>query len=235
MKTRIVIPNVPHHVGARGNNRRRLFSYPRDYRTYFELLARGLASTGCELNALCLMSNHIHLLITPPTEDALSRLMHGVHKRYAVLRNATRNATGKLFEKQFFSEPMRDERHTGILTCYIEANAERGGLVDDSERYRWSTYRLSSGSPKKSEWWADLWTPSAWYMSLGESAEERAWVYRAIFQDYLVNNVTPDDLERLERMESLSTVPYRHRLRRPDESRCNEPAPPGGRFGSDDE
>lgn len=98
-RCRIVVPGRPHHVVIRGNNRRRLFSYSSCYRRFLRYLADALRHTGCRLHALALMTNHVHLVITPPDAAALSSCVKRLAQRYAVQRNARFAASGKGLEE----------------------------------------------------------------------------------------------------------------------------------------
>src|SRR5947207_1436289 len=115
-RPRLVLPRVPHHVVLRGNNRRVLFSSKRDYEMFLFFLWRALERGGCGLHAATLMSNHVHLLLTPADADALSGFVKSVAQRYAQLRNVKRDSSGKLFEERFFSRPVLTERQVAVVT-----------------------------------------------------------------------------------------------------------------------
>jgi putative transposase len=62
---RLVIPDLALHVVQRGHDRRDCFRQEADYLVYLSNLRDLLARTGCLLHAYCLMTNHVHLLLTP--------------------------------------------------------------------------------------------------------------------------------------------------------------------------
>ena len=70
---RIVIPDVPHHITQRGNNRQDVFFVDDDRRVYPELLAAQAERFGLKLLGYCLMDNHVHLVATPAGEASLAR------------------------------------------------------------------------------------------------------------------------------------------------------------------
>jgi len=174
---RQVLPEVPHHVVLRGNNRRRLFSYPRDYDFFIWLVGHGLEQCSIELNALCLMQNHVHLLLTPIDQSALSGFIKRIAQRHAQVRNKRFSTTGKLFEERFYSKPIQSESHLALATAYIDLNPVRAGIVDESAAYVWSTFRVHSGlrCPVGLE---SLWSPTEWYERLGRNPNQRAAAYR---------------------------------------------------------
>ena len=77
-KTRMYIPDIPAHIVQRGNNRNACFFTDEDYRYYKQVLQAGLQRYGASLHAYCLMTNHVHSLITPRFEDSISRIIQHV-------------------------------------------------------------------------------------------------------------------------------------------------------------
>ena len=70
---RVHLPGVPLHIVQRGHNRRRCFFHLKDYRAYLHRLRFALGARGVALHAYCLMTNHVHLLITPSDIAAVDR------------------------------------------------------------------------------------------------------------------------------------------------------------------
>jgi len=62
---RIVVPDCPHHITQRGNNRQDVFFVHDDRRVYLEILARQAERFGLTVHGYCLMTNHVHLIATP--------------------------------------------------------------------------------------------------------------------------------------------------------------------------
>lgn len=174
---RQVLEGVPHHVVLRGNNRRRLFSYRRDYLYFVALLNRHLPDAHVLVHGLCLMPNHVHLLLTPLDRGALRIFVKGCAQRYAQVRNKRYQTTGKLFEQRYYSRPMESERHLAIATAYVDLNPVRAHLVEDATRYEWSTFRIHAGLECGSPALASIWSPSDWYRRLGGDRAARAAAY----------------------------------------------------------
>lgn len=175
---RVVLPGVPHHVILRGNNRRRLFSYPRDYSKMLNLMADRLDPGDVRLNAYCLMTNHVHLLVVPEATSALAQFVKGFAQRYAQHRNRVMKASGKLFEERYYSKPIVSNAHLALATAYIDLNPLRAGITDAAETYRWSTFAFHAEADFQPPF-HHLWSPSTWYASLGEDKTARARAYRA--------------------------------------------------------
>ena len=65
-RSRLVLPGVTLHLIQRGNNRQTCFFADDDYRFNLDRLRQCPRATGCLVHACVLMTNHVHLLLTPP-------------------------------------------------------------------------------------------------------------------------------------------------------------------------
>ena len=70
---RAVAVGYPHHVTQRGNNRAQVFFDDQDRRTYLQLLQDYTRKYHIEIQAYCLMPNHLHLLAIPRVPDVFGR------------------------------------------------------------------------------------------------------------------------------------------------------------------
>ncbi len=179
-----VLPGFPNHVIVRGNNRRRLFSYPRDRHKFIRLLGKGLQKHDCLLNAASLLSNHVHLIVVPSSVDALSACMKFMNWRYALYRNRTMDGTGKVFEERFWSKPITSARQLAITTLYVDLNETSAGVAPYRGR-EWSTRAFHCGRADNSWLPLSLWTPSSWYENLGTTATNRQEGYQEWTAVYL--------------------------------------------------
>ena len=143
-RARTYLPGYPYHIVQRGNNREVCFIEPENYQ-YYLLLWQELAKRyGVSVHAYCLMINHIHFLVTPWRESAISNTMKVVGSRYAQYINLLYKRTGTLWEGRHRSSLVQSERY--LLTCYryIELNPVRARMVDHPEEYRWSSYGVNA-------------------------------------------------------------------------------------------
>ena len=99
-------------------------------------LAESLRASGCALHAYVLMTNHVHLLLTPPDTDALPRLMISQGRRYVQYINKTYRRTGTLWDSRYKSLLVQADDY--LLRCqrYIELNPVRAAMADDPAHYR---------------------------------------------------------------------------------------------------
>ena len=147
-RARLSLPDLPVHIIQRGNNRQACFFSDEDARFYLDWLGEYAASTQCRLHAYVLMTNHVHLLLTPPTADAAGKLMKALGQRYVQYINRTYRRSGTLWEGRFRSCLTQEESY--LLTCqrYIELNPVRAGMVEHPAEYLWSSYRANAqGEP----------------------------------------------------------------------------------------
>lgn len=181
---RIVAPGLPHHVYLRGNNRRRLFSSNADRLRWLGCLRVGLDAGDCQLHQLTLMTNHVHLIVTPAERPGLAVMFKRSNQRYAQIRNQSLGATGKLFEERYRSKVIKDEAQLMATTLYNDANAQQANMIGDPLAHEWSTGPLHAHRPG-SRIPAELWTPSLWYLGLGPTPEARGRAYQAHMHSYV--------------------------------------------------
>lgn len=85
---RVVAAGVPHHVTQRGNGRRVVFETDADRMVYLELLDANAGLHWLDVLGFCLMSNHVHLVVTPRRPESLAQTLRHTHGRYAAYLNA---------------------------------------------------------------------------------------------------------------------------------------------------
>ncbi|MBN8477857.1 MAG: transposase [Burkholderiales bacterium] len=186
---RFFVPGVPLHVIQRGNNRQSIFGGPPDRILFLRLLLAAALEHGVAIHAYALMPNHVHLLATPASPDAIPGAVQSVGRAYVQRFNLKNGRTGTLWEGRYRAAIVDDERY--LLTCmrYIELNPVRAGLAGEPSAYRWSSYRANAAGRFDA-----LVSPHPLYLSLGETATVRQAAYREIFAGAI-----PDDDLRLIR------------------------------------
>ena len=179
-RARLSLPGIPWHIIQRGNNRSACFYAEEDYRRYLDTLREQAGKFGCTVHAYVLMTNHVHLLLTPARENSAGLLMKHLGQRYVQYVNRSYRRSGTLWEGRFRSCLTQSEEY--VLACYryIELNPVRAHMVRHPRDYRWSSYRVNA------EGAADpLITAHAEYLRLGRTEPERHAAYRQLFQAHL--------------------------------------------------
>ena len=135
---RIVIPDIPHHITQRGNNKQDVFFVDDDRIAYLRFLKEQAARFGVIIEGYCLMTNHIHIIATPNKENALARVMGKTNLLYSQYINFMHKRSGHLWQNRFYSCPL-DSQHFYIALSYIERNPVRSKMARLPWTYRWSS------------------------------------------------------------------------------------------------
>ena len=187
---RIDLPGIPQHVVQRGNNRQACFFGDSDYLCYRSELREMARREGCAIHAYVLMTNHVHLLLTPMHPGAVGRTMQSLGRRYVRYFNATHGRSGTLWEGRYKASLVDDGDYLMQCHRYIELNPLRAAMVADPRDYRWSSHRaLAFGESDP------LITPHPGYLALGARPVERQPRYRARVMD----TVDPEHVEAIRR------------------------------------
>jgi len=170
---RVVLVDSPLHIVQRGINRSTCFFSEGDYLSYLRYLALFSRRFGCSVHAYCLMTNHVHLLLTPHTTEACALLMKNLGQHYVQGVNHRLARTGTLWEGRFHSSLVTSARY--VLACYryIELNPVRAGIVPRANQYRWSSHDFNlQGQP------AGFLKMHSAYEALATDADQRGRLYQ---------------------------------------------------------
>lgn len=147
---RIVVPDVPHHVTQRGNNKQDVFFVDEDKHVYLELLHAQSVRYGFRIEGYCLMTNHVHVIGTPASEDSLAKALGRTHFLYTQYVNRMHGRSGHLWQNRFYSCAM-DEEHRLKALCYAELNPVRAGLAAHAWEYPWSSAQAHCGDTPEND------------------------------------------------------------------------------------
>jgi REP-associated tyrosine transposase len=142
---------------------------------------------ACQLHAYELMTNHVHLLLTPAAQDSISRMMQYIGRRYVPYINHTYGRSGTLWEGRYKSSLIQEEPY--LLACmrYIELNPVRANMVKNGAEYPWSSYHFNALGQED-----DLLTMHALFESLGPDKTARNKAYQALFASHMTDNLTQE-------------------------------------------
>lgn len=175
-RSRLVLPGVPLHVTQRGIDRRPVFLDDADFAYYLLALRLASVEARCAVHAYVLMTNHVHLLLTPADRDGPARLTRSLGTRYVRRFNRRHGRTGTLWEGRYRSATIASDRHLLACVRYIELNPQRAGIASDPGAYPWSSYgRNALGRPDP------VVTPHPLHTALGRTDDEQRAAYRALF------------------------------------------------------
>lgn len=179
-RARLSAPGIPWHIIQRGNNRSPCFFADSDYRVYLSYLSEQAREQGCRVHAYVLMTNHVHLLVTPERADSAGLMMKHLGQCYVQYVNRVYRRSGTLWDGRFRSCLASDERY--VLACYryIELNPVRANLVDHPAAYPWSSYHANGQGELNA-----LLSPHDDYLRLGRSKGKRLQAYRELIGVHL--------------------------------------------------
>ena len=177
---RLSLAGLPHHVILRGNNRQHIVQDDRDRQKLLGLLAHHANDKRVDVHAYVLMDNHIHLLITPQIDAAMSKFMQSVGRAYVKWFNERWGRSGTLWEGRFRSGLVQTERHFMTCMAYIDLNPVRAGMVNRPADYPWSSHTHYVGLDTQA--WL---TPHALYWGLGNTPFAREQAYDQLVSEGL--------------------------------------------------
>jgi putative transposase len=170
---RLIVPDIAVHIVQRGHDRRDCFRHDTDYLVYLANLKELAGGVGCAVHAYCLMTNHIHMLVTPESTDSCARLMRNLGQRYVQYFNRRYERRGTLWEGRFWSCLVDSASYVAGCYRYIERNPVRAGMVGSPAAYRWSSYPGNAGLASN-----QLLVPHPEYLALSADDGSRQRAYR---------------------------------------------------------
>lgn len=194
-KQRFYVGGVPAHVVQRGNNRGPVFLNPKDYSAYLMWLEEACRDHGCQLHAYVLMTNHVHLLLTPMGAESISRMVQQLGRKYVPYINKRYERTGTLWEGRHKGSIIDSSSYALHCYRYIEQNPVRAGMVTSPGAYEWSSYRWHASGQGRGL----VGLPE--YTALGETDLQRRAAYRTLLE----NMANKRDVERIGRCVQTGT------------------------------
>jgi putative transposase len=170
---------------------------------YLEDLREITRREGCSVHAYLLMTNHVHLLMTPTARGQIAKVMQALGRKYVRYVNNRYCRTGTLWEGRYKSCLIDSD--TYLLRCYryIELNPIRARMVSHPGKYAWSSY-ASNGMGKENA----LVHPHPSYLALGSTRMECCAPYRELVAEAL----SADDLDHirlhLQRQHAIGSEPF---------------------------
>lgn len=140
------------------------------------------------IHAYVLMTNHVHLLVSPGAAESCGKMMQSLGRRYVRRINDRYKRSGTLWEGRYKSTLVDSDTYFFTVCRYIEMNPVRAGIVDAPEDYPWSSYTANALGEHNS-----LLTPHKLYLGLGREPRERQHNYATQFD----RQPSPGTLQRL--------------------------------------
>ncbi|GAB3504237.1 transposase [Curvibacter fontanus] len=217
---RLSIPGYPHHVIQRGNNRQAIFLRDADHQRMLDLLEDHAQQNEVAVHAYVLMDNHFHLLLTPQSNQGLSRLMQAVGRRYVRYFNDAHGRSGTLWEGRYRSTVIEAERYLLACMAYTDLNPVRHGLSAQARDFFWSSHAHYAGLRVDR-----LIAPHPLYWELGNTPFAREAAYARLVQEGLPLQLQQELTDSALRGWALGGPDFMAMLQKKTERRLSKASP----------
>ncbi len=182
-----VLPGHSVHKVWRGHNHEPNLGTDEQKLAYIEFLNSDIEDDdykkGSQIQALTLMTNHVHEMHHIEVSKLFSDQMRRHHARYGSYFNRENNRCGKVAQDRPHTTLLETSQNEMEVVFYIHANPIRANMVRDARNYPWSTHVLYAFG-KRAPWMRHIKLPK-WYLKLGATPELRQRAYRRMFNRYL--------------------------------------------------
>lgn len=128
-----------YHVLNRANRKAVVFHETSDYLAFMHLIAKAQLRLEIPLLAICLMPNHVHLVVRPNGDGDIPRWMQWLFTTHASHYHRKHGTTGHVWQGRYKHFPVQGDHHLLTLIRYVERNALRANLVKRAEEWRWGS------------------------------------------------------------------------------------------------
>jgi len=182
---RFSLPHQCKYIVQKGNISTPIFSYNDDFEFYLYNLKELCNRYDCKIHAYSLLTDQVHLLITPASSNAISKVMQSLGRTYTKYYNQYYDRSGTLWDGRYRASLVSPTEY--LLTCmlYIEQSPVRERLVKQAHEYNWSSTTHNMGITNNS-----FITPHEAYVKLGQSDLKRHEAYRSLIKLPLPGNET---------------------------------------------
>ncbi len=218
--SRIVVPNLPHHIIQQGNDRQPIFRDDEDCQLFLGWMREASRQFKVAIHAYALMGNHLHLLATPSDAQGLARMMQLLGRFYVPYFNRKYDRTGTLWQGRFKTSVIESDQFFLACTRYIEMNPVRAGLVAHPAEYKWTSYAHHVGDKPDS-----LIADHPLYWALGNTPFEREAAYKHFMQQPAAQEEIESLRQAVMKGRALGSEQFQIQL----EKRMNRRVRPGKR------
>lgn len=141
------MPGGLYHVVARINRQEFALQRPEIKQMLLVVIARSRKKFRYEIISICIMSNHIHLMLRMRPGESLSKTMQWILSVFAIRYNKRLGIRGHLWYDRFKSRLIKTVQHFAATYHYILDNPVRAGLCAQANDYPFSVYQLSRYGP----------------------------------------------------------------------------------------
>ncbi|MBR0222649.1 MAG: transposase, partial [Bacteroidales bacterium] len=111
-----------HHIYQRTYDGYLIFYSVRDFLVFFTLFCTIARKYHIRVLGICLMYDHIHVLVAAPSKKDLSAFVQEYTCRFARQRNVQYQRKGSFFQRRFGSAPKSGEKKARTAIAYLYNN-----------------------------------------------------------------------------------------------------------------
>lgn len=136
---RASVGGLCYHVINRGNAHAVVCRDSRDYEAFIRLISEAGTRLPLDVLAVCLMPNHIHLVLRPLRNGDLGRWMQWLLTAHVRRHHRRYGSSGHVWQGRFKAFPVQHDAHLLQVMRYVERNALRANLVAHAEDWQWGS------------------------------------------------------------------------------------------------
>ncbi|MDQ1243762.1 MAG: REP-associated tyrosine transposase, partial [Campylobacterota bacterium] len=167
-KARIFVKDSSYHVIIKSLDKLAIFRDESDYKAFMTILRESSAKSDLAIHAYVLMPHYFEFLATPSSEDALSKFMQSLGRKYVGYFNKKYNRTGTIWEGRYKSSLVENDKFLFDVMIYMEKLAPREHLFSSIHK---NLYNEKD----------DIVSYHGLYKKLGFKDEQRVQKYSALF------------------------------------------------------
>lgn len=126
-----------HHIYQRTYDGYLIFYSVRDFLVFFTLFCTIARKYHIVVLGLCLMYDHIHVLVAAPSKNDLSSFVQEYTCRFSRQRNTQYQRKGPFFRRRFGSAPKIGDKKSRTAIAYLYNNPVEKNLCQYAEDYQW--------------------------------------------------------------------------------------------------
>jgi putative transposase len=130
---RTICANECYHVINRANQKARVFHSPADYDTFIGCILEAQERLNLPLLAMCLMPNHVHLVVRPLQDGDLAKWTGWLFTTHVRRHHRKYDSTGRLWQGRYKASLIQQDVHLLTVLRYVERNALTAALVKRAE------------------------------------------------------------------------------------------------------
>ena len=150
-RQRIFKVGALHHIYQRAIDGYLIFYDKRDFLVLFTLICTTARKYNIKVLGICLMLDHIHLLVRAPSRTDLSAFVRDYTCRFSRKRNTRYHRKGDYFRHRFGSAPKVDEKKARTAIAYLYNNPVEKKMCGKAEEFQWNFLDYAHNSHPFSE------------------------------------------------------------------------------------